>query len=203
MNAVCLRPFVLRCPECSAPTESKATSCRYCKVPLVWEPSQSFMRDDAWMRTYVPPTEVVREVEDEPDMIIRPFETIAIRGGESYQFHYCPQRIFRPVMFWIDPKIAENFQLEFIQIGAKRILPEIDSPTVPGILFSRGRGMPLAETETMMPGITVWTKRKDASAVLSYFIEDFLELLTPLTATLSPLASDDDLGPRSLARRCR
>jgi hypothetical protein len=45
-----LRPFALKCPECSAPVESGKTECKYCKVPLVWEPKESLSRDDHWMR---------------------------------------------------------------------------------------------------------------------------------------------------------
>jgi len=142
MNLAILRPFVLKCPQCMAPTESGNTRCKFCAAPLTWEPAMPLTKDDFFLRD---------EVEDDPDVIVEGVGPKLLGMYTAHVFTHQSQRFFRPTHFWIHPRCADSVLVNGIKIGKNMTLSSMGA--VSGALFARGRGLPLAEAETLTPGV--------------------------------------------------
>ena len=142
------RPFVLRCPNCSAPTPSGAATCVYCNVPLVWEPVESLSRDDAHWRAMEP---LDSEADDEPYVIgygpevVHAFCTAVLQ--KVAQVPMLPSRLYVP------PRIAEHFSIEDVRVG-KDSQMRAASGVLPASAFSVGRGSLIA-CDAATPGVMV------------------------------------------------
>jgi hypothetical protein len=148
------KPFVLKCPECSAPTIEGQATCQYCNVPLAWEPIESLSRDDRFYR------EREREFEiDETDVVPLGFGPVVVCCNSTTTLQIQAQIVLRPTHLFIPPKIAEHFSVEDFRIGAISCL--YSRNPIPGFGFSSGRGMPMS-CDTATPGVyitlMVWNK---------------------------------------------
>jgi len=146
------RPLILKCPSCSAPTEENATRCKYCNVPLVWEPVESFSRDDRFYRE----REREREPEiDETDVVPLGFGPELMLCNCSKTLQIQAEIILRPTHLFIPPNIANHFSVEDLRIGSKSCL--YSKNLLPGSAFSSGRGMPIS-CDTAAPGLFITLK---------------------------------------------
>jgi hypothetical protein len=110
MNIAKLRPFVLRCPQCMAPTEQGSTHCRYCAVPLAWEPEKPVDRDDSkWV--YTEPT------PEEKGLVILGFGP-SIIGSDGMAVLQCqPQLPVKPQRLFIPKAVAILCSIVDLRIG--------------------------------------------------------------------------------------
>lgn len=134
--SVPLKAFVLKCPECGAPQPGPESLCRYCKVLLMWAPERSLSRDDG--RDF--------EIEDDPDVEMLALGPTAIAAGAEYVIQRQPQRVFRPLFVWVNPRNAEHF---YLSVRIRNIVL-MDAPLL-GSLFARGRGLPI-QSDTLCAG---------------------------------------------------
>ncbi len=148
------KPFVLRCPDCSAPTEEGQTRCRYCNVPLAWEPIESLSRDDRFYRE----REREREPEleaDETDVVPLGFGPELMLCNSTKTLQIQAEIILRPTHLFIPPNLADHFSVEDLRIGAYSCL--YSKNLLPGSAFSSGRGMPIS-CDTATPGLFITLK---------------------------------------------
>jgi hypothetical protein len=121
-----VQPFVLKCPECTAPSEAHATHCRYCKVPLQWRPVISL---SALAEFKNAPIAITRPDEGP----VLPFGPHTVGSDETMVFQIQPQLPFRPKELVLSPHIADKVLVENITIGMRS---QFVSPTaIPGWAF--------------------------------------------------------------------
>jgi hypothetical protein len=158
-----LRPFVLRCPSCSAPIDGEGrTKCKYCAVPLAWEPRESLGRDDHWMTSLRQEERGDTSDEDRgvAEIALGPE---AVCAGEVRVFQLQPQLVFRPTHVWIHPGVAPHFSVASVRVGQGEVL-QIMEGKLSGLRFSKGRGFPI-ESDTLTPGIIMSVTVENMSAV--------------------------------------
>jgi hypothetical protein len=169
MHEPYLRPFVLRCSNCSAPCESGQSRCAFCSVPLTWEPRESLGRDDYWMHSLAREVNDARDTSDEDRGVGEfPLGPGTVHGGESHVFQLQPQEVFRVTHVWIHPRIADHFNVLSVRIGRDEVLMTRSSIGVRGgqapgdapgkisaLRFSKGRGFPISSLDscTLTPSI--------------------------------------------------
>lgn len=162
-----IRPFVLRCPECmapleppsvvrgddrgphcSAPTLAGATICKYCQVPLRWEPAESLSRDDwNWRRRL--------EEEDaaaDPDVIPIGFGPMVIHMLTRTTFQAQAQLPCRPTHLYVPPHLSNYFSIVDLRVGVDSYFATPNP--LPASWFSTGRGSPVA-CDVAMPGVLI------------------------------------------------
>jgi len=145
------RPFILRCPECSAPTLEGQVACEYCNVPLAWEPIESLSRDDRFYRERERERE--RELEiDESNVVPLGFGPEVILYNTTKVLQIQAEIILRPTHLFIPPNIANHFSVENLRIGIDSCL--YSKNLLPGSAFASGRGMPIS-CDTVAPGLFV------------------------------------------------
>lgn len=125
-----IHPFVLKCPECGAPSEYGAVQCHYCKVALAWGPQVPLSELDDGVGE--PQYEPIRG----PVLGVGPG---VVDPGATMRFNVYPQQSFMPTALWIPPFIAPQFEVNSIQIGHREQL--IGSSSVPASAFALGEGM--------------------------------------------------------------
>ncbi len=142
-----MRPFVLTCPNCVAPldaneaasTDGFPAKCRYCQVPLRWEPAVPLTRDDQMYRydpTPLPPrASTPQGVSD----VVRGIGPVMISGGTLHVVEICPQTVFRPRAFWVEPAIANNFMISNVRVGENSV--HIGSGAIPCSACTDGEGL--------------------------------------------------------------
>lgn len=142
------KPFVLRCPECSAPTPEGATVCKYCQVPLQWEPVESLSRDDLnWRRRF--------EEDDaaaDPDVVPLGFGPYVTQCMTRTTFQTQAQLPCRPTHLYVPPRLADHFSIVDLRVGKDSCLAS-QNP-LPASWFSTGRGSPVA-CEVAMPAVLI------------------------------------------------
>ena len=143
-----LRPFVLKCPSCSAPVESGRTHCRYCCVPLAWEPVESLSKDD---RFY----EMIEEVLDdgEPVGATLGFGPTEVSCMSEVHLQTQASIVLRPSHLYVPPNIADDFSIVDLRIGSRSQFVSVGA--LPASVFSVGRGSPIACGDTVTPGLIV------------------------------------------------
>lgn len=142
-----LKAFTLKCSECGAPAKNTSDPrCSYCGVVLMWAPVRSLSRDDG--RGFG------ADVEDEPDCKLLPFASSVASSGQTLTLEIRPLELCRPTHLWIKPAHASNFQVQVFRIGLNMDIIGNANPA-DGELFSRGRGFPIANAESIMPGVNV------------------------------------------------
>lgn len=143
-----LRPFVLKCPQCMAPTESGSTSCDYCQVPLTWEPIESLGRDDRGYRS----KESEAIVEDDDSRSILAFSKAVLCGMSTMTFETKAMVPLRPTHLYVPPEFAKDFVVADFRVG--QVSQRDTLNPIPASIFSIGRGMPV-DCDTVLPGIRV------------------------------------------------
>lgn len=142
------KPFVLRCPECSAPTPEGAATCKYCRVPLRWEPAESLSRDDQnWRRRL--------EEEDaaaDPDVVPIGFGPYVVTCMTQMVFQTQAQLPCRPTHLYVPARLADHFSIADLRVGKDSCLAS-QNP-LPASWFSTGRGSPVA-CEVATPGVLI------------------------------------------------
>lgn len=124
-------PFVLKCPECTAPTASGKTKCAYCGAPLTWRPVISPMAlDDGF---------VSQIADDEPGVIVLPFGPQVLPAQTTMVFQCQPQLTVCPTHLYVPEHLAAPFAIEDVRIG-------VDTWTVaqgafPASMCSAGKGL--------------------------------------------------------------
>ena len=143
-----LRPFVLKCPSCSAPLESEKTCCRYCGVPLVWEPIESLSKDDRFYER------IEAALDDgEPVGATLGFGPTEISCMSEVHLQTQPSIVVRPSHLYVPPNIADDFSIVDLRIGKNSQFISVGA--LPASAFSVGRGSPIACTDTATPGLIV------------------------------------------------
>jgi len=107
------RPFVLRCPRCLAPTARAATACAYCQVPLVWEPRESFGRDDRNFQ------HGEAAAESDPSAMVYVGFSQIVYDREPRTLTIVPTRSFRPTHLFIGSEHAPYLSVEDASVGGK------------------------------------------------------------------------------------
>lgn len=140
MNAVDLaKPFVLRCPNCMAPSAMSEpgtiTRCEYCDCPMVWEPVQSLSRDDSRI------TRLKAEVRSSGSAggSIMGFGPVAIAANSNGIIQITPQMPFRGRLLYIPPQYAPNFVINNFMIGMRSQF--ITANAIPASRCSVGEGL--------------------------------------------------------------
>ena len=133
--------LVLRCPECGAPQPGTVPVCKFCQVPLMWAPTRSLSRDDGHDF----------EMEDEPNTELLPFSA-HLKSGASVVIQKMPPILCRPTFLWLHPKTASHVEVSNIHIGRDAI-GIMGDERAPGLLYARGRGMPLTNANSISPGV--------------------------------------------------
>lgn len=123
--AASFQPFVLKCPECTAPSEPLATHCRYCKVQLQWRPIISLSAFERYERD--------EDEVNEPHRPVLPFGPDACYSNTTINFQIRAQIPFRPHTLTLSPHCADHVLVEDILIGNRSQL--IDSNPIPGWAF--------------------------------------------------------------------
>lgn len=142
------RPFVLRCPECSAPTPEGATTCKYCQVPLRWEPVESLSRDDQnWRRRLEE-----EDAEADPDVVPMGFGPFVVTCFTRTVFQTQAQLPCRPTHLYVPAEHASSFSIVDLRVGKDSYL--VTPNPLPASWFSTGRGSPVA-CEVATPGVLI------------------------------------------------
>lgn len=147
-----LRPFVLKCPQCSAPlqapTESARTRCKYCDVPLVWEPVESLSKDDRFYRMMEEALD-----DDEPVGATLGFGPTEVSCMSEVHLQTQASIPVRPSHLYVPPNIADSFSIVDLRVGHNSQL--VSMGALPASAFSVGRGSPIACKDTATPGLVV------------------------------------------------
>lgn len=109
---VALRPFVLKCPQCMAPTEQGSTHCRYCAVPLHWEPVSPIDRDDFHVKYPETPADLKGKC-------VMGFGPVAVAADSNTTIQMMPQLPVRPFRLYIPRSCAVGFYVDNFTIGMK------------------------------------------------------------------------------------
>lgn len=126
-------PFVLKCPECTAPAESGQRQCRYCKVPFTWEPVLPLSFDselDEALHAHA------------AEGLILPFGPLVLLSAAKTVFDTMPQIPICPevVYFPMTPERADAFVVHDIRIGYNSQLRASVGP-IPGRIFAEHGGV--------------------------------------------------------------
>lgn len=125
------RPFVLKCPECTAPTASGKTKCAYCGAPLTWRPAISPMAfDDGF---------ISQDVDDEPGVVVLPFGPKILHAQSTTVFQCQPQLSMRPTHLYVPERLADSFEIEDVRIGIDSWM--IAQGAFPASMCSSGKGL--------------------------------------------------------------
>ena len=145
-------PFVLKCPECTAPSEEFATHCRYCKTPLVWRPVISLSS----FENYRVKTKV--QEDDGPQRPVLPFGPQPVAPDQTMVFQIQTQLPFKPDSLHLPPSIVEHVLVEDIRIGVRSQF--ISPAPIPGWAFSPNNPSAKMSFDAAYPGqfITIHIK---------------------------------------------
>lgn len=163
-----LRPFVLKCPNCVAPLEPGAdagdvTHCKYCHVPLRWEPFESLSRDDLFYRQQ-------DEFDEDDEYAVATGlgpEVIDAYGARVFQMR--PQSgPFRPTHLYVTPRCADSFVVKDVRVGVKLSDTFIGGDPLPALNFSHGRGARIS-CDTALLGMIVTVTIENITAARQTF----------------------------------
>lgn len=163
-----LRPFTLKCPTCMSPTAKppdgvRASVCKYCNVPLTWEPRESFGRDDFGLyydsaradgeevRDRRPPPPADARLPDGVQRFVRGLGPALMYANCAHTFEIMPSLVTRFTHLWIDRSIAQNFIVGAVKIG-DRFLTEPNT-SLPGAACADGDGLNVFGDETVSVGM--------------------------------------------------
>lgn len=126
-----VQPFVLKCPECGAPSEWGARSCEYCKVTLTWSAQHPLTEVDDEVGQ-----PIIASSLEMPAIGVGP--VVVVAGGEAV-CSVRPQAPFQPRALYIPSTIASAFEVTDIRVG--HISQFLAPGGITGTAFSHGEGM--------------------------------------------------------------